>query len=374
MTGVPLSYQAEPGSIRCGNSFERNLMVTGELPNRQGFGSNHKRSIPRVAKVPGGTWWSKQSAQEAAFRSQIVSRIAQIRVELREHTTSLSPTQASSIEWLLELAEGNLARVDAIYAYWTGAGEHPETGGRLPVDTNAPNGFGGTMARASEWPLTVSDAIYEYIPGCAGMNARWVEDRQLVGNTVQVLREYFCPGETTREQRAKDRAVILELLLDAARAARCAQYGLWRIVLYRRALADWEEQYGDLPTFQAGGGGGFTPRPGVSGATGLTYGGRPVEPPDLGGGGSPWQVGDGNVGPIGPGPALPLPQAPADWTPPDPDALGDPGGAGGPGGGTQLEPTGGLGGSIIPSLPNKYLPLILAGGALATYMFLKGTR
>jgi hypothetical protein len=379
MTGVPLSYQAEPGSIRCGNSFERNLVVTGELPNRQGFGSNHKRSIPRVAKVPGGQWWSTKTPQEAAFRSSIVSRIAQVRVELQQNSSSLSPAQEASIEWLLELSEANLARVDAIYAYWDGNGEHPETGERLPVDMHpdAPPGF--QVGQTSEWPLTASDAIADYIPSCAGSNwvrGQWVEDRQLVGNTVRVLREYFCPGEATRERRSEDRLIILELLLDAARAARCAQYGLWRIVLYRRALADWEEQYGDLPTFQAGGGGGYVPTPGISGAGGFAQGTRPRDPGMDPGQGtpSPWQSSGGNVGAIGPGPIVPLPQAPADWNPPDPDGLGSPSGGGGPGGGTQLEPTGGLGGSIIPSLPNKYLPLIIGGGALATYMFLKGTR
>lgn len=373
MTAVPLSFEAEPGYIRCGNSFERTIVVTGEIPGRNGYGKSHKHTIGRVAKVPGGQWWSRKTPQEAAFRSQIEGRMEGVERDLSDNITQIPIAQAQAVEYLLALARGNLDRVDAIYAYWAGSGEHPQFGERLPVDTQAPSPFpgGGTYARPSEWPLTESDAIYEYVPECQGKAATWVDDYELVLSEMKRVRKYFCPGVQTIERRAEDRKDILELLLDAARAVRCAQYGVWRIVLYRRAIADWAEQYGGVglqtPTEPRPQG----PRPGSDAQIGGGFVSptRPIEPPDLPGNPPGLQPQPGNI---------PFPPTPLDWPIPDPGTLPDPGPLGdqGPGGGTTTEdpskPAGGAG-AIFPRVPSL-VPLAIAGAAVGLYFFTKGTN
>jgi hypothetical protein len=364
MTGVPRSFRPEPNYKRCGNSFERNLVVTGEIPGRNGFGSNRKHTIARIAVVPTtANWWSRQGASERQFTTAIVTRMGSVRNDAAAEQPWIPYSQMQSIEWLLALAQGNLDRVAAIYLYWSGTGEHPETGERLPVDESAPSPVGaGTYGRASEWPLTASDAIYEYVGECAGKSAAWVDDRELVGGTVQHIRNYFCPGATTRAQRARDRKQILELLLDAARAVRCAQYGIWRVSLYRQSVQDWNNRYGDLPGFQQPGAQPPSGSP-YQGAGGFQYG--TIEPIGPGTGG----FGGG----IGTGPVAPIPPVPVDWDPPTPDDLPDPGplGGGGPGGGTD---TPGPGATEVGADRLRYAPIAVAVGAVALYYFMKGTR
>lgn len=368
MTGVPLSYTPEPGSARCGNSFERNITVTGEIPGRNGYGGDLKHILPRVAKVPTGQWWSQESTKERTFVASVRNGLERARRDLADNLLQVGALDSLTIEYLFDLAEGNLERVDRIYAFWRGQGAHPETGNWLPADHNVPSPIGaGTFSRRSEWPLTASDAIYEYLEECHGQSARWVEDRELVGNTVQTVRLYFCPGDTTRQQRARDRAQILELLLDAARAVRCAHYGVWRLVLYKRAVQRWNAQYGDLPDLAAPTEPRPRPRPGIQIGGGLL--GRPIEPVDPGRPGDQGGVGlqvAGGLDPWGGG-AIPIdPDArPQDWDPPPPDELPDPGplGAGGPGGGTSTEPTGGAHVGTI----GRWAPLAVAAAALGIY-------
>jgi hypothetical protein len=367
MTAVPTSFDAEPGSIRCGNSFERTIVVTGEIPGRNGYGANHKHTIGRIALQPSGTWWSKKDPKEAAFISQITTRMQSVQNDINLNRAALSQADIASLEWLLELAANNLARVEAIYTYWTGFGAHPETGESLPADQNAPNGFGGTMARASEWPLTASDAIYEYLGECQGQSARWVDDRELVGGTTQHMRYYFCPGDQTRAQRARDRSQILKLLLDAARAVRCAQYGVWRIVLYKRAVADWNAQYGGTPDIASPTQPGTQPRPGVVGGQGgFQY--QPVDP--IG------PLRPTNDGGLEPGPVAPIPPTPVDWIPPDPGDLPQPGGPGPLGGSdspTDTDNRGDAGGGASSKIPIGPIAAV-AVGLTAVHFLLKGTR
>lgn len=366
MTAVPTSFDSEPGYIRCGNSFEKTIVVTGEIPGRNGFGSNRKHTIGRVALQPSGSWWSKKDPKEAAFVSQINARMQTTQRDIDLNRGELSQGDIASLEWLLELARNNLARVDAIYTFWTGFGEHPETGERLPADQNAPTGFGGTMSRASEWPLTASDAIYEYLGECQGQSARWVDDRELVGGTTQHMRYYFCPGDQTRAQRARDRSQILKLLLDAARAVRCAQYGVWRLVLYKRAVAEWNATYGGLdlasPTEP-----GVAPRPGVLGGQGgFQY--QPIDP--IG------PLRPGNGGGLEPGPVAPIPPAPVDWIPPDPGELPQPGGPGPLGGSdspTDTEGGAGTGGGAASKIPIAPIAAAVVG-LTALHFLMKGTR
>jgi len=275
MAVVPANYTPEPGETRCGASFGRGITVTGEIYGSGGIGAELKHIVPRLSVMPTGNWWSYRSQDEANLIDSVKTRIPVVADDAQEQFghDAISLSQKNAIDYLLDLAHSNLRRVDEIYAYWDGKIPHPATGVGLPYDSQ--------YNRVSEWPLGAGDAIYQHTSECKGVSGDWVADRELQGSTVRQVRWYFCPDETMRQQRSKDRNAIRSLVLNAARAVRCAEWGLWRIVLYRQALALWEEKYGDRGSFAAG-----TPGPGpglVSPASSYGLYEEPIGRPPSGG-------------------------------------------------------------------------------------------
>ncbi len=341
MAQVPQRYQAEPGARFCGESYQQTITVTGEIPGRGGYGADRKHVVPRVAKLPTTpNFWSRRSGEEAAFRERVEAAASHLLTEIADARgkQAISADEAASLRYLVDLARSNLARVDELYAYWDGAGVHPDHGTVLPS-------FEGDV---SDWPLPEGDRIEQHVAQCADVRGDWVEERALVGTEVETIRWYYCPGSVGMGRRAADRASILRNLVDAAKAVRCAQWGLWRLVLVGEALAAWEEEYGGL---------GFVPGVGAPTPAG-------------------WGVADGLVAdvPTGvdpadiPGPSVePVPA----WWAPDPEdlpELGIPEPTD-----TTLPPDVGPGLGEAPTVFEKKIlgvpaPLAVGGAALALYL------
>lgn len=300
MAKVPLSFQAEPGQARCGDSFAHSMTVTGEIPNRSGFGSDKKKWISKVTNWPAGNWASFQSSKEGTFVEDVKMGRNRLEDDLIASAPSLTTPQENAIIYLIRLVDANLAKVREVYDYWDGKGPHPSTGVGLPHDFE--------HDRTSDWPLKTGDAIYQHVSECTGVSGQWVEDRELVGQNVKMIRWYFCPDGAMREQRAKDRVWIRKLLLDSARAVRCGQWGVWRMRLYNEALTEWEEKYGGF---------GFKLPPGPPP--------KPDPSPFVPEGGPQFGIYQPpGEPPPPPGPEEPPPFQPADFIPPPPGDLPPP--------------------------------------------------
>lgn len=354
MAAVPLSFDPEPGASHCGNTFDVNMTVTGELPGKSGFGSDRKHFLRRVGLIPAGSWWSTKSAKEQAFVASIRNRMQEVEQELLANAGALDEDEEGAIIYLIKLALGNLEHVEDLYAYWDGVGPHPDTGIGLPFDENS--------GQVSAWPLTATDKIYLHVEECEGKTAVWVSDRELVGQAVQHVRYFYCPSSATIAQRSKDRTRIRKLILNAARAIRCAQWGLWRMLLYKQSLAAWDAQYGGLPDLQTPTQPGPTPSGAVfPGTFQSPHRDEPIppiperpddDPPD-------WKAPPpGELPPGGEDDEA----VPGDGgTGPGPDA--SPGAPGAPGAGAGA----GEGAAAEQSTLRRYLPLGIAAAGLALY-------
>ncbi len=241
---VPSGFTPEPGAQRCGDSWQDFLMVTGELPGTQGYGKDSKHSLPPVVSegaptktVPGatpGTWYSYDTDAERKFVDGMAPSAKRVYTELdavnegrlgNNSKLRLTPMQIQEVQYLMDLHEANLDRVEALYAYWEGDRNlHPQTG---EYTTN-------------EWPLPAGDDIEDYVAECEGLSGKWVEETGFGFEGGTVLRSYYCPGGAGLARRAKDRNAIGRLLIDAAKAIRCAHWGLWRMALYGMERAAWD--------------------------------------------------------------------------------------------------------------------------------------
>jgi hypothetical protein len=227
---------SEPGHWRCGNSYAQEIVVTGELPN--GYGKDNTQTLEPVATKLKGNWWSRKTEEEAAFIDEI--QAARERFEedlgLEEVGEALSAQESAQLSSLVNVATQNVKEVEKIYDYWDG-----KTMNGLPRDV-------WISGLASEWPLSESDIVSEHVPQCSNsLPGAWVEVQDLVGNSVQTVRYYFCHGDEAKQKRSTDRWAIKKLLEDAARAVRCAMFTMWRVVLYRRSLAEYDDI--DVGTF-----------------------------------------------------------------------------------------------------------------------------
>lgn len=215
----------EPGHSRCGNSYAKEILVSGQLPN--GYGKDNTHTLEPVADKPSGSWWGRRSPEEAEFSDQIQAAIARLKDDIGGNT-ALIPSEAAALSSMTYLAEQNLKQVSEIYDFWDG-----KTGG-LPRDSEL-------SGRESEWPLDTSDILSQYMYACRPkMTGKWVPIRAGLGEGP-VVRNYYCHMWSLTERRVEDRLRIWTLLDEAARAVRCAEWTMWRVTLYRQSLAEFDE-------------------------------------------------------------------------------------------------------------------------------------
>lgn len=217
----PYGYPG-PKGYPCGQGWKEAFIVTGEIPQTNGFGKSHTRTLaPIVVDLQrGGSRLGWDGEYETERREQMLNRGEQILAQLRTSETLLSPGEVASIEWLLGQAIAELDATVKIHDQWKNRAE-------------------GTF------PLWYGDKLKDF----PSANGEWCTDPDNVLSPpgpqygVQVPGrdggKVICPTRTELKRRPKDRRAIADHFVDAAHHLRCAEYGLWRLRLYRQALADW---------------------------------------------------------------------------------------------------------------------------------------
>jgi len=196
-------YPSERPGSTCGASWPDPLRVTGRLSATNSFGTQIYVDIPEVAdansmrRTPGLLSWG--GPREKALLEGLENRIRDTLNELVKYKDDLGDENRDAIEGLLSMAVDNLRRVEAIHERWTNA----------------------------RWPLSRGHYNDEEC-------AREVDMGKVFGGGFD-----RCPTYGQHLERDADRNEIVTRFIDSAHAIRCAEFGLWRVVLYRRALREW---------------------------------------------------------------------------------------------------------------------------------------
>lgn len=218
MSLPPSSYPKLRGQP-CGADWSKPTVVNGHLPGT-GWGSQFKHTIEPVlpSRTPLINLGSARDEQ-IVLRDKIVDAIANRRAQLGAFTPSymvLDAEEKDSIEWLLDHAEAELDAADDLWDKWD-----DRAGGR--------------------WPLNLSDSLSTYGGGVCTQNdmGSWkrVSDGHRAYNTL-------CPSWVEIEQRSKDRRAIEKHFDHALAHLYCADYGYWRLSLYKEAYHAYKEQPG----------------------------------------------------------------------------------------------------------------------------------
>lgn len=296
MSKPPTTFQREPGATTplapCGWTWFKSHKVTGEIPKTGGFGKHIETTLDPVVKnqdLPSDFGHLSKKEDEAI--DKVTNRIAMVDhwVDKGLEDGWLEDKEAVVLRWLLSHAESHIESVDEIYDKWM----HRDAVG------NPPSAFHDGVAGGA-WPLSQKDSIIDFAGGaCKGHNYNDIVEIP-GGHGGAYVR---CPLPSEIEQRPKDRKAIKNHIMDAIYNTRCAEWGLWRIKLYREAREEYLEQHG-IDDY------GVTP-PGIT----------PI--PGMGG----FQAGEVGPGAGGPGgyaaPYIP-PENPDDFVLPDPKDLPPP--------------------------------------------------
>lgn len=310
------TYPSERTGRPCGASWPDPLRVNGKIPGIP-FGAQYDVTLQPVALSSemranqGMISW--RGEHEARVRQKLEDTIDSVTADAQKFRWRIGDENYQAIRNLLALALAELAYVDITHETWS----------------------------KRRWAL---DRL-TYAPEC---------DRRGGLGPGEVFGGGFdrCPTLDEIELRIEAREFILERFVDACHFIRCAQYGLWRVWLYRRARDEWKT------TPQGGAPDGLAPTPPKSprpktGPTDFTAKppspppppvppkpDPPPFPPDLGGElpdpGEPDPPNEDDV------PSPPLPPPAPDPTPePEPEPLGEPVGQPSPEEGEEDEPLAG---------------------------------
>jgi hypothetical protein len=256
------------------------LRVTGRLSATNSYGSDIYVDRPAIADASdlrrgeGRLSWA--GPHEQRVRQSFEDRIRETLDDLVTFKAQLGEENREAIEGLLSMAVGNLDHVEALHSKWA----------------------------AARWPLSRA----HYAEECT----REVDMGKVLGGGFD-----RCPTYSQHLERDADRDEIVRRYVDSAHAIRCAEYGMWRVVLYRRALEQWQR------TPQGGGPSGLAPTPPkpktppVGG--GLSFEAQPPGPPPPPTQPQPEQPGLPDFPPEIDGGALPPPPPPE-----PPPSLGEP--------------------------------------------------
>lgn len=218
------------------------------MPN--GFGGQFSKVLPPIA----GSMVSSQGfggpvgfggEVEQQRLDELMDAIGETRAMLDVAADSLTQTQIGDISYLLRGAELELEAAQDVHEGWDRMG----------------------------WPLSYQPDRISAFPGAPGKcKGDGGEEVTPPGGGRRVR----CPTISDAIRRPGSRYYIRQRFIDAAHWARCAQWGLWRSLLYARAKEDWDNQ--DTPSFAPNQPGrGST----VSGPGGLASRGLREDPPTL---------------------------------------------------------------------------------------------
>lgn len=255
-------YPSERPGSTCGASWPDPMRVSGRLSATNSFGTQIYVDLPEVAdatslrRTPGLLSWA--GPREKAVLDGFEARIRETLDDLIKFKDAIGDDNRDAVEGLLSMAVDNLRYVEAIHEKWVNA----------------------------RWPLSKTHYNDEHC-------TREVDMGKVFGGGFDV-----CPDYGMHLERDADRDEIVKRCIDTAHAIRCAEFGLWRVVLYRRALAEWRR------TPQGGGPDGLAPTPP-----------KPKKPPTVGGMGF-------TALPPGPPPPPTQPQPPNPTLPDFPPELG----------------------------------------------------
>ncbi len=213
-------FPSERPGKSCGASWSDPLRVTGEIP-RVGFGSQYDVTLEAVASADdlranqGMLSW--RGSHETRVRGQLESTIDQVSTDAEKFRWRLGEENYRAVRNLLALALAELTYVDLVHERWL----------------------------EGRWGLERPT----YAPECDPRSGS-VGPGEVFGGGFD-----RCPTVEELQLRSDAREYIVERFVDACHFIRCAQYGLWRVWLYRSALDEWKS------TPRGGGPDGFAPTP-----------------------------------------------------------------------------------------------------------------
>ena len=237
MASVPHSFDPEPGSNRCGDSYRKLILANGLLPNTKGFGL-HLRHTVRPVVLPGSvtdpadTDAGVNEETIESIRAMVQERLGKVLdgIELNDHL--FRKADRDSLRWLVRHSEAELEAATQIWERWADREE-----GSWSLDN------GDTLDTFWQ-PRDPRDCFDpDELMDPPGPNyGRWVPSRHAIAGTPSAGVQVRCPTLDEVAARPFDRTAIQDRLRDALRHLRCAEYWYWRVLLYRRALQEWEEK------------------------------------------------------------------------------------------------------------------------------------
>lgn len=238
---------------RCGEDWTVPTVVTGKLPKIP-FGNQFKHTVePITNSVAHVLNIADDEAAQVELATQIRAGVRDIDSRLRAQVPPalrFSIKETQQIAWLLAHALAELDVAEQIADAWRGYG----------------------------WPLGLGDRYHERGPSPRDPAPRGRESVSCFSPSDPnegAATLFPCPSPNDLAQRKEDRRLVGKRFSDALAHLYCAQYGYWRIRLYKEAA----RAYLDRPS--AGGGDSFAaPTKDVDPCRDLGIGCPPGEEPD----------------------------------------------------------------------------------------------
>jgi len=195
-----------PSQGGCGASWPDPLTVDGKIPGVS-FGHDYTVDLAPVAPADamrrneGLLSWD--GLHEGTIRGMIEEEISNLFEEALLFRDTLGTENYLAINNLIQHARAKFVEVDGIHKRWSDR----------------------------RYPLKMT----KYNPQCSATSSG--PGIPPGGALSQFDR---CPTAEENLQRVLDRDRIVELFVNACHFVRCAQFGMWRVKLYRDALRDWK--------------------------------------------------------------------------------------------------------------------------------------